>query len=297
MRKILAAAAILTLAGCGSIQKAQPSQDEALATAEAPTEAPRLKEAGTAPEPLKVVVPQMAYSYGYVFRLPERAIAKVQGRHVALCDALGPTRCQLLSMESAGGDEDAASAKLKLRVASGVARKFGAELTSVVTGAGGRAVSSTITAEDVSKDIVDTEARLKQRELLVARLTEVLRTRQGKVAELVEAERSVAAAQEEIDQAKGWLAELRGRVAMSTVEIRYQAIAPGPAAARGGLADAVVQSASLFVGGLSAILQLAIILAPWALLIGVIVFAARRLLPRWRPRRSERIEPEASAAD
>lgn len=295
MRKIFAVTAILMLAGCGEAQKTQAPQ--ALEKAELPAESVALKAADSAPEPLKVVVPQMAYSYSYVFRLPEQAIAKVQARHVALCDALGPARCQLLAMESAGGDEDAASAKLKLRVASGVARKFGAELTGVVAGAGGRAVSSTVTAEDVSKDIVDTEARLKQRELLVARLTEILRTRQGKVAELVEAERSVAAAQEEIDQAKGWLAELRGRVAMSTVDIQYQAIAAGPAAARGSLGDAVVQSGSLFVAGLSAILQLAIILAPWALLIGGVAFVARRLLPQWWMRRNGPVEPAASAPD
>lgn len=295
MRKIFAVTAVLMLAGCGEAQKTQASQ--VLDKAELPAESAAPKTADSAPEPLKVVVPQMAYSYSYVFRLPEQAIAKVQARHVALCDALGPARCQLLAMESAGGDEDAASAKLKLRVASEVARTFGAELTGVVAGAGGRAVSSTVTAEDVSKDIVDTEARLKQRELLVARLTEILRTRQGKVAELVEAERSVAAAQEEIDQAKGWLAELRGRVAMSTVDIQYQAVAPGPAAARGGLGDAVVQSGSLFVAGISAILQLAIILAPWVVLIGGVVFVARRLLPQWRMRRNGPVEPDASAPD
>ncbi|MDT8757501.1 DUF4349 domain-containing protein [Sphingomonas psychrotolerans] len=72
---------------------------------------------------------------------------------------------------------------------------------------GGRAAETTITADDVSKDVVDTEARIRQREILVTRLTDMLRNRQGRVSELAEAERSVAVAQEELDQAKGWRRE------------------------------------------------------------------------------------------
>lgn len=257
--------------------------------------APPGAAAGETTPPIKVAIPQMAYSYGYVFRLPEAAVAAAQQRHVALCDRLGPARCQVLSMASAGG-EDTPAAALKLRVASDLARSFGAQLTQSIAQAGGRAVSATIAAEDVSKAIVDTEARLRQRELLVARLTEILRTRQGKVAELVEAERSVAAAQEEIDQARGWLAELRGRVAMATFDIQYQPVAPGPAAARGGIADSVVRSASAFVGGLGVIAQLLIFLAPWAVLLGGlawIVRRVRRVRPGWLARRTP---PPAAAA-
>ncbi len=297
----------LALAGCGPA--ATTKSEEQLTTldvAEAPPAAPvagapALRSpppppgvvAGaptpgqTNPAPIAVAVPQMAYTYGFVFRLPEASVAAVQARHVALCDSLGPTKCQVLAMRSAGGDEDTGNGTLNLRVASALARSFGSRLGQASTAAGGRTVSSTIAAEDVSKNIVDTEARLRQRELLVARLTEILRTRQGRVAELVEAERSVAAAQEEIDQAKGWLTELRGRVAMATVEIAYEPVAPGPAAARGGLGDSVAQSGSAFVSGLSALLQVLIFLAPWAVLLGLIVWAGRRVLPKvraWRPR-------------
>lgn len=241
------------------------------------------------PTPLEVAVPKMAYSYRYGFRLPEAAVARTQARHMALCDQLGPTRCQLLGMASSGGEDNAAS--LKLRVASAIARSFGARLSDSVSQAGGRTVTSTIAADDVSKAMVDTEARLRQRELLVARLTEILRTRQGKVAELVEAERSVAVAQEEIDQAKGWLTELRARVAMSTVDITYQPVVPSPAAARGGLHDSVALSASAFVAGLSAILQIAIYALPWALLALVGWLVARRWVPRWPGRSDDETEP------
>jgi hypothetical protein len=126
-------------------------------------------------------------------------------------------------------------------------------------------VTTNVNAEDVSKAIVDTEARIRQREILVARLTEMLRSRIGKVGELVEAERSVAQAQEELDQAKGWLAELRGRVALSDFDIRYTATAAASPGLGKVLAEAGTGSFSVFTWGLRALLTLAIYLAPWTL--------------------------------
>ena len=77
----------------------------------------------------------------------------------------------------------------------------------------------------MSKQIVDTEARLRARTLLRDRLMEVLRSRQGTVAELVEAERGVAQVNEEIDRARSWLAEMRGRVNYSRVTVSYNSSA------------------------------------------------------------------------
>lgn len=242
--------------------------------------------AGPAGSPaIQVSVPSIAYVYRYSFSLPGPSIGAAQDAHVALCDRLGPQRCQVLAMTSQNSDEQSAKATLKLRVASAIARRFGAELMRTVAKAGGRAVDRSIEAEDVSKDISDTTARLRQRELLVARLTEILRTHNGKVAELVEAERSVAAAQEEIDQAKGWLAELQGRVALSTIELSYDAVAPPTEHVGGGIADAVAGSLSGFVIGLGAIARVLIFLAPWALLGGLLWLGTRRVLPRYRRRR------------
>jgi hypothetical protein len=139
--------------------------------------------------------------------------------------------------------------------------------------------------------MVDTEARIRQRQMLVARLTEILRNRAGKVAELVEAERSVAQAQEELDQAQGWLAELRGRVAMSDIEIRYTAIAPAvtPRTTGWQIRDAVAGSAALFAGALRALLLLAIYLLPWMLVLGPVALFANAAAKRAR-RKAEAAE-------
>jgi phosphoribosylformylglycinamidine (FGAM) synthase PurS component len=247
------------------------------------------------PEPVKVSVPQLAYAYKLSYLLPGDKVAAAQEAHRALCDRLGPTRCQMLALERGNGEDVHAKATLKLRVASAEARNFSDTLTRTVAQAGGRSVGANVTAEDVSKQIVDVQARIRQRELLVARLTEILRTRTGKVSELVEAERSVAQAQEELDQAKGWLAELQGRVAMSDFEISYSAVAATASTGSVGdqLSDAVSGSASGFLIGLRALLTLLIYLAPWALLAVPLALLFRRL-PR-RKRDSLPVPPPADA--
>jgi hypothetical protein len=272
------------LAGCSQVSSRKAAEklnayDVAPATLPGDA-ASRGKGDETAATPLTVTLPQIAYDYKYSFRLPADQVASTQQAHIAACDKLGPARCQLVSSESSSGNGSAAS--LKLRVASDVARRFSAVLIDSVAKAGGRAVDQSISAEDVSKEISDTSARIHQRELLVQRLTQILQSRTGKVSELVEAERSVAAAQEELDQAKAWLTQLQGRVAMSDVEIDYTAAVAG-APDQGPLGETVGQSWWFFTSALYAILRLVIFLAPWAAAGIGIFLTARAVRRRWGP--------------
>ena len=116
------------------------------------------------------------------------------------------------------------------------------------------------------------------------KLTEILRSHRGTVAELVEAERSVAQAQEELDQTRGWLTELRGRVAMSDFEISYQAAAlqVSPEVTRSGLGDATLDSGAAFLMTLRAMLTILIYLAPWLLVFGPLGWFLWRRLKRIR---------------
>jgi hypothetical protein len=234
--------------------------------------------------PIEVSVPKLAYAYALGFKLDGDRIAAAQEAHRGLCEHMGPTRCQLMAMSRGAADDAETVASLKLRVASVEARRFSDALIKMVSAQGGRAIRTSVSAEDVSKAIVDAEARIHQRELLVTRLTEILRTRSGKVAELVEAERSVAQAQEELDQTRGWLTELRGRVAMSDFEISYQAAARqvSPEVTRSGLGDATLDSGAAFVLTLRAMLTVLIYLAPWLLvLLPVGWWLWRRMRRKW----------------
>lgn len=243
-------------------------------------------EAVPATDAIPISVPQVAYSYTLGYRLPAGAVAAAQQAHLDLCNRLGP-RCQLVAMERGSNDDGATQASLKLRIASTLAQRVAADFTRLVGKAGGRAVDTQISAEDVSKDLVDTGARIRQREILVSRLTEMLRGRAGRVSELVEAERSVAQAQEELDQAKGWMGTLKGRVAYSDFAISYTpTTAPIAAPTRQGffgqIGDAILQSGATVIGALRTLLVLLIFLLPWAVLAIPVALLLRPVARHWR---------------
>jgi hypothetical protein len=274
MRKFLVLGCAALLAACSSNQEG--SAGEAVAESEA--------AAKPGADPLKVALPQLAYRYTLSFLLPEARLAETQEGHRALCERLGPARCQLVTLTRNDAEGRVGGALLKLRVAAADAGYFTGEAARQVAAAGGRAANTDVAGEDVSKDLTDTAARIRQRELLVARLTETLRTRKGSVADLVNAEHQVAAAQEELDKARSWQRELQGRVAMADVEIRYQALAaPASGASVGAaLGEAAQGSASAFVWGMQLLLSLAIYLLPWAAVFGAGMGVAT-LLRRSKP--------------
>jgi hypothetical protein len=276
------------LAGCsaaeqGGSQSTGGSTETATQEMAATDTAQRAPAAGKGgAEAVKATIPQLAYSYKLTYLLPGDKVAEVQDGHRALCEQMGPARCQLISLQRGTGEDIHSQATMQVRVASAEARSFSDAMGKSVTAAGGRNTESNIGTEEVSKQIVDTRARIKQRELLVARLTEILRTRRGSTAELIEAERSVTAAQEELEQARAWLAELSGRVAMANFEINYGSIAASANAdsVSGQLGDATLGSATSFLIIARVLLTIGIYLAPWALLVFLGVWGVRALRRR-----------------
>lgn len=223
-----------------------------------------------------VGMPQVAYSYAFGFRVPADLIRPMQEKHADMCEAKGPQVCRIVSMNSGESEGDYAYGSLQLAIASEEARTFGKALTATSEGMKGELVSSSIEGEDLSKRIVDTEARLRARTVLRDRLMEVLRNRTGTVAELVEAERGVAQVNEEIDQARSWLNEMRGRVAYSTMTLEYEAGTPS----EGGFVDPIRNawgSLATIFGNLIAILMVVgLVILP----IGLMVWGAVRLFKR-----------------
>ena len=241
-----------------------------------------------APMPdIPVGMPRIAYVYGYGYRLPGAAIPALQQRHADLCESKGPQVCRIMALGQSGDEGDYAHGSLQLAVASGQARAFGRELGTLVENAEGEQVSSTISGEDLSKQIVDTEARLRARTVLRDRLMEVLATRRGTVAELVEAERGVAQVNEEIDQARSWLAEMKGRVAFSRIDLSYTAGVP----ASGGFMDPVRGAVGSLGTILGTILAGLIVIGSVALPVLAVIFGVL-----WLRRRARWSRPPESAA-
>lgn len=226
--------------------------------------------------PLPVGMPQVAYTYAYGFRVPPNLIRPMQEKHADMCEAKGPQVCRIVSMNSGESEGDYAYGSLQIAIASGEARTFGKALTATSEGMKGELVSSSIQGEDLSKRIVDTESRLRARTVLRDRLMEVLRNRKGTVAELVEAERGVAQVNEEIDQARSWLNEMRGRVAYSTMTLEYEAGTPS----QGGFMDPIRSAwgslASIFGNLIAIFMVLGLVVLP----IGLLIWGVIRLFKR-----------------
>jgi hypothetical protein len=284
---ILAGVAALALAGCSESSDGSIAAQDQAASAAASDAASQPKEAApngevadlAARAEIPVSLPKMAYVFNYGFRLPGKDIRALEQRHADMCEAMGPYNCQIVSLSSNGEEGEYLTGKLELAVAADKARGFGARLAEAATSAGGEQVSATIEGEDLSKQMVDTEARLRSRIALRDRLMEVLKTRKGTVAELVEAERAVASVNEEIDQANSWLKEIKGRVAFSRVLVNYESSAPVAGSFLGPV-RAVVGSLGSIFGLLAA---LAIVLLAVGGPIGLIAWAIRRLRRRFAP--------------
>jgi hypothetical protein len=227
---------------------------------------------------IPVAMPKMAYVYDYGYRLEGERIAPLQQKHADMCAKMGPYSCQIVSLSHSGAEAEHVTGKLELAVIAEKAREFGKRLSGAADEAKAEEVASTIQGEDLSKAIVDTEARLRSRIVLRDRLMDVLRTRRGSVAELVEAERGVAQVNQEIDQARSWLEEMKGRVAYSRVNISYES----NVASSGGFA-APVRSAFSSLGSvmgvmLAALIYILAIAGPLALA-GLGIRAVLRRLP------------------
>ncbi len=288
------AALMVALAGCNDT--GEESQVEHLTTIDmAETESFAAEDAAMEPPPppsmsgmgsrpgIPVTMPKIAYIYDYGYRLDGESIAPLQQKHADMCSAMGPYSCQIVSLSHSGAEAEYMTGKLELAVVAEKAREFGKRLGTAAGEAEAEETSSTIQGEDLSKAIVDTEARLRSRVVLRDRLLEVLRTRRGKVSELVEAERSVAQVNEEIDRARSWLEEMKGRVAYSRINISYGSANAVPGGFAAPVRSAFGSLSSLFGVMLAALIYMLAVAGPLLLAVLGIRAVLRRLPEKSAP--------------
>jgi hypothetical protein len=161
-------------------------------------------------------------------------------------------------------------------------RTFIAGLAAQADAAGGRIISENVASEDLTRQIVDTEARLRAQTALRDRLQQLLRSRPGRLADLLEVERELARVQGEIDAVQSSLAVMRTRVAMSELTIHYRS-APRPVGSDTfePLRNAFANFLGIVVTGFAAIITIIAGLIPVAIVVVPIVW----LILRWRKRR------------
>lgn len=231
--------------------------------------------------------PQIAYSYTIGYRLARNAVAPVQARHTALCQKLGPQRCFVLESRIDTAEQGDTSASTTLLVDARLAGSFGNLLDEATTGAGGSIGNRQTNAEDVTKQVIDTDAKLRAKEALAERLLALIRTANGRVGDLVEAEKAYATTQEELAATRSLQAELKQRVAMSRYDLTYSSIeATGTFSP---VRTAVSSAGATIASSLGALLTFVLLTFPWALTLAAIIWLLRRLGVRgpiawWRAR-------------
>lgn len=227
----------------------------------------------------------LAYTYAYGLEIPSDRLIGVMERHVQACQAAGPRLCQLISSNRSGDPESYIEGYVSMRGAPAWLETFKAGIAQEADAAGGRIASENTTSEDLTRQIVDTEARLRAQTALRDRLQDLLRSRPGRLADLLEVERELARVQGEIDAVQSALAVMRTRVSMSELTLTYRS-APRSVGSNTfePLRQAFANFLGIIVGGFAAIITIIAALIPFA----VVLVPLGWLLARWRRRRGGR---------
>jgi hypothetical protein len=147
-------------------------------------------------------------------------------------DSLEPAMAELRRLaQRAGGfvaDASVQSGRNQLRTAT-LQLKVPASRFDDLTGwldPLGRLQYVNVSAEDVSEEFVDLGARVENAHRLEERLLELLRTRTGKLQDVLTVERELARVREEIERMEGRMRFLKTRAELSTLSVNLYEPAP-----------------------------------------------------------------------
>jgi hypothetical protein len=157
----------------------------------------------------------------------------------------------------------------------------------------GRVVQEQQGGEEVTSQVVDLDARLKNARETEAQLTDILRTRTGKIGDVLEVEKEMARVRGKIEGMEAEQKQLRDRIAFASVDLslteEYQAQLGGrPAVAVREIRNALVDGYHAAADGLVSVCVFLLSVAPSMLLWGLILFwPARWGWRRWQKSRAE----------
>lgn len=164
---------------------------------------------------------QIAYAYGFGFQIDGGKIRQLQSEHEKMCSEMGPD-CRVLRVSQATADSWDGYGEIEMQIAADKAGDLAEALSKPAEELGGELISSVKDGEDLTEQIIDSEARLQSRLVLRDKLTAILKSNRGSVDELVKAEKAVADINEEIDSARSKLEKYRNRIRYSAVRIEYE---------------------------------------------------------------------------
>ncbi len=253
------------------------SQDGLKRVAPAPSPPP-----GTpAPEAIEQYI---AYTYAMGIRLPVAQVDPLMQTHIDACNTAGPSRCIVTNSSLNKQSEDNVSGSLYIRAAPEWIDTFMDGVDAETEAAKGEISYRNASAEDLTRAILDTDARLKAQETLQARLQNLLETRDGELKDLLEIERELARVSGDIDSIRSNLKAMRLRVSMSQLSINYETKRkPFTQATVNPIARAGGDFFYNFSAALAAVIDFFAVGLPWMFLVGVFAWIWLKLIwPRLR---------------
>lgn len=293
---VLGLALAATAAGCGQpateaysddavhMEIAAP-RDAAAAAAAAPAAAPTPANAVSPAVPVQAA--SIAYVYRYGLELPADRAPALMSRHEQACVAAGSAVCQVIGSQSSRYGRDQLTAQLEIRATPAFLTAFRARLAGDAEAAGGRVAMAATDSEDLTRALVDTEARLRALTTLRDRLEQLLATRSGPLEQLLATERELARVQGELDASRSTLEVMRTRVATSRLIISYTAEGQlAPDSAFRPVTEALDSALAVFMSVIGAL----ILFLAGALPLMILIIPLAWLGLRWRRRvRAERL--------
>lgn len=239
-----------------------------------------------APPTAAVQAASIAYVYRYGLELPADRAPTLMSSHEQACLSAGPADCQVIGAQSSRYGRDELTARLEIRATPAFLTAFRARLAGDAETAGGRVAMAATDSEDLTRALVDTEARMRALSTLRDRLQQLLATRSGPLEQLLATERELARVQGELDAARSTLEVMRTRVTTSRLIIDYRAQGQlAPDSAFRPVSEALDSALTVFMSVVGAL----ILLFAGVLPILIILIPVGWQILRWRRRiRTER---------
>jgi hypothetical protein len=148
---------------------------------------------------------------------------------------------------------------------------------------GGRVIQQKVTGQDVSEEYLDLEARIRTKKALESQFLEIMKQAR-KVSDALEVQTQLADVRTEIERFEGRRRFLENQSALSTITVTLQMPMPLVAATTTGFGQSIKQAFGDAVDTAASIIlfviQAVIVLVPIAVLIGLPVWLAWRVLRR-----------------
>lgn len=233
------------------------------------------------PKPPTVITPMLAYTYASELLVPSEKLPSLMNTHKANCEKAGPQICQIVNSNLSNND-GSANGVLVIRAEPKFLGSFRDKLGEDAKNSGGKITSSTVSSEDLTRQITDNEARLRALTTLRTRVEGIIATRPGKLSDLLEAEQELARVQGEIDTMNSEIALAKGRVAMSEMTLNYHSNYGGQqAGVFSELQSAFSEFFMLMFGTIAQLVRiLAVILPIGLVIIPIFVFIRKYLANR-----------------